>query len=63
LRILLDLPLKEIQATAGDLVAEGVRRMRAGQVKIAAGYDGEYGKIEIFGEDERKKIEGQLTLF
>jgi uncharacterized protein (TIGR00375 family) len=63
LRILLDLPLKEIQAAAGDLVAEGVRRMRAGQVKIAAGYDGEYGTIEIFGEGERKLIEGQLTLF
>jgi DNA helicase II / ATP-dependent DNA helicase PcrA len=63
LRILLDLPLKEIQAAGGDLVAEGVRRMRTGKVKIAAGYDGEYGTIEIFGEDERKSIEGQLTFF
>ena len=63
LRILLDLPLREIQVAGGDLVAEGVRRMREGKVKIAAGYDGEYGKVEIFGEGERKSIEGQLTLF
>ncbi|NLE64657.1 MAG: DNA helicase UvrD [Elusimicrobia bacterium] len=61
LRILLDVPLREIQSAGGDLIAEGVRRMREGQVSIQAGYDGEYGIIKIFGETERKEIEGQLT--
>lgn len=63
LRILMDLPLRDIQAAGGDVVAEGVNRMRAGKVSVAAGYDGEYGTIHIFTDEERKSIEGQLTLF
>lgn len=61
LKILLDLPLKEIQASAGDVVAEGIRRMREGKVAIAPGYDGEFGTIKIFGGTERRDIEGQMT--
>ncbi|NTV29898.1 MAG: DNA helicase UvrD [Candidatus Omnitrophica bacterium] len=63
LTILLDMPLREIQACAGDVVAEGVNRMRKGQVSVAAGYDGEYGTIHIFTDKERKSLEGQLALF
>jgi uncharacterized protein (TIGR00375 family) len=63
LKILLDFPLKEIQTVAGDVVAEAVRRMRAGKVSIAPGYDGEFGTVKIFDGDERKDIEGQLELF
>ncbi len=45
-------------------VAEGVLRVRAGKVNIKAGFDGEYGIISIFG-DEEKSSEGekQLSLF
>ncbi|MBF0486205.1 MAG: DNA helicase UvrD [Candidatus Omnitrophica bacterium] len=63
IKILMDVPLKNIQAVAGDVVAEGVRRMREGKVTIAAGYDGEFGTIKIFDGEERKTIEGQLTFF
>ncbi|MBF0330426.1 MAG: DNA helicase UvrD [Candidatus Omnitrophica bacterium] len=52
LGILMDVPLKDIQAAGGDRVAEGIKRMRTGQVSIAAGYDGEYGVIKIFNDDE-----------
>jgi hypothetical protein len=31
-------------------------------VHIAPGYDGEFGKIKIFEEVERKEIKGQLKL-
>jgi len=61
--VLKEAPLTVIQSVAGDLVAEGIRRMRAGQLKIAAGYDGEYGQIHLFSPEERKTIGGQLTLF
>jgi PHP family Zn ribbon phosphoesterase len=45
-------------------VAEGVMRVRKGKVNIKAGYDGEYGIISIFGDDEREnKNEQQLSLF
>jgi len=44
--------------------AEGVLRVREGKVNIKAGFDGEYGTISIFGEDEKQdKTEQQLSLF
>lgn len=45
-------------------VAEGILRVRKGQVKINPGFDGEYGKISIFGEGDLPKAqEKQLSLF
>ncbi len=61
--ILLDCPLADIKRAAGDVLAEGVNRMRQGKVSIAAGYDGEFGTIKIFGSEEREHIEQQLALF
>lgn len=45
------------------MIAEGIRRMRCGEVTVAAGFDGEYGVIEVFTEKERKDLEGQSKLF
>ena len=45
-------------------IAEGIMRVREGKLHIAAGYDGEYGKVSIFGDDEKPgKHEEQLSLF
>jgi uncharacterized protein (TIGR00375 family) len=45
-------------------VAEGILRVREGKVNIKAGFDGEYGIISIFGDDEKQeKSEKQLSLF
>ena len=54
---------KIAQSSGQPLVAEGVRRMRNGKVRIAPGYDGEYGRIEVFSDEERRRIEGQSQLF
>ena len=54
---------KIAQCSGQSLVAEGVRRMRSGKVAIAPGYDGEYGRIGIFSDEERRRIEGQSQLF
>jgi PHP family Zn ribbon phosphoesterase len=61
--ILLDCPLDDIKEAAGDVLAEGINRMRQGKVEIAAGYDGEFGTIKIFEAGERESIEQQLSLF
>ena len=61
--ILLDCPIEEIKQVAGDVLAEGIKRMRQGKVEIAAGYDGEFGTIKIFESGEREQIEKQLSLF
>jgi len=61
--ILLDCPVADIKEAAGDVLAEGINRMRQGKVEIAAGYDGEFGTIKIFESGEREHIEQQLSLF
>lgn len=60
--ILLDAPIAEIVRASSPVIAEAVSRMREGRVHIAPGYDGEYGKIRIFEERERKEIKGQMKL-
>lgn len=61
-KILLDVPLDDIERAGAPLIREAVSRMRAGNVHIAPGYDGEYGKVRISEEVERKEIKGQLRL-
>jgi len=59
--ILLEADLKEIAEASDGRIAEGVRRVRAGELKIEPGFDGEYGKVEIFSKEE--KDNKQLELF
>jgi PHP family Zn ribbon phosphoesterase len=41
-------------------MAEGILRARAGQVKIKPGFDGQYGEIKIFNEEERGSFQKKL---
>lgn len=61
--ILRDAPLGEIGRVAGPAVAEGMRRMRLGQVELSPGYDGEYGKIKLLDPQEIETLAGQISLF
>ncbi|MBI4538833.1 MAG: UvrD-helicase domain-containing protein [Gemmatimonadetes bacterium] len=63
LEILRDVPLEEIERQGGSLMVEAIRRVRAGEIEIAPGYDGEFGTVRIFREDERDRIAGQDALF
>jgi uncharacterized protein (TIGR00375 family) len=58
-KILLDVPLDELEREGSPLLREAISRMRAGKVHIAPGYDGEYGKVRIFAESEREKFDGE----
>jgi len=62
LDILADVPLDAVGSAASPLLAEGLRRMRAGEVIREGGYDGEYGVIRVFqpGEVESTKSVGVL---
>jgi DNA helicase-2/ATP-dependent DNA helicase PcrA len=48
LHILREAGLDEVERTGETEVAEAIGRMRAGEVEIEAGYDGVYGKIQVF---------------
>jgi len=52
----------ELAKAGGERLAEAIRRVEEGRVKKVAGYDGEYGKIIIFGEKEKEREAGQKTL-
>lgn len=54
-KVLLEASFDEIARSSSVEIAEGIIRTREGKVKIEPGYDGEYGKIQIFGEEERKE--------
>jgi DNA helicase-2/ATP-dependent DNA helicase PcrA len=56
--ILLDAPLDGIQEGGGELLAEGIRRLRNGDVVIEEGYDGEFGRIKVFRPGEAKTFAG-----
>jgi len=62
-KILMDTPLDDIERAGAPLIREAIARVRSGNVNIAPGFDGEYGKIKIFEEVERKEIKGQGRLF
>ncbi|MCU0644473.1 MAG: UvrD-helicase domain-containing protein, partial [bacterium] len=63
LSILREAPLAEIEKIGGSLLAEGIRRMRAKEVQIAAGYDGEFGTIKLFTEKERDEFNSRSLFF
>jgi uncharacterized protein (TIGR00375 family) len=62
-RILMDIPLSEINTAGQPKLAEAIDNVRSGDVSIAPGYDGEFGKIRIFGKFEKKTAKGRAPLF
>ncbi len=60
--ILLNVPEEELIKSCAPRLARGILNVRQGKVKITPGYDGVFGKIELFGEEDGK-TEKQLTLF
>ncbi len=64
LEILLDLSEEQLRRNLPPRLAEGILRVRGGQVEILPGYDGEYGEVRIFkGEEAQPAAEKQMTLF
>ena len=64
LEILSDFPEEALRKGLSARLVEGILRVRNAQVEILPGYDGEYGKVNIFKEREQPAAsEKQLTLF
>jgi uncharacterized protein (TIGR00375 family) len=63
LGLLLEQPVPEVARLGGDALGEAVRRMRAGEVRVDPGYDGEYGRITLFDPGEARELGAQALLF
>ena len=60
--ILLEMSEEDLKQNLPERIARGIINVRRGSVELLAGYDGEYGKVKIFGaKDERG--EKQLSFF
>ena len=63
LAILQSMPVEDIARAGSALLAEAITRLRAGQVMREAGYDGEYGVIRLFQENELARLTAGDLLF
>ena len=63
--VLLELDRENLKKIAPPKIAEAIMNVRERKVRIIPGYDGVFGKIDIFGnkEKDKKKHSGQMNLF
>ncbi len=62
--ILLDIPIEKIAQLGLPELAEGVRRVRVGEIYIEPGFDGKYGVVKVFKSGEQVSARArQKTLF
>ncbi|MFH1712783.1 MAG: endonuclease Q family protein [Candidatus Jacksonbacteria bacterium] len=64
LKILLDLSYAQLKKITLPEIAEGIKRVRNGQLHVNPGFDGVFGQVKVFTKDERERIAGaQARLF
>jgi PHP family Zn ribbon phosphoesterase len=63
LNVLMNAPARNLATATLPEIVEGIERVRAGKLEIKPGFDGQYGQIKIFSEEDRKKIFSQSALF
>lgn len=61
LKILMEVNLKELNYFADNKIVEGIKLVREGILKIQPGYDGEYGEVSIFNDEEKSLIQVNIT--
>ena len=59
--VILDLSLPELEKIGGPVVTEAVKRVREEKVHKTAGYDGVYGIIKVFTDEERSKFDRDIS--
>jgi PHP family Zn ribbon phosphoesterase len=67
INVLLKISKEDIERAAGPRVAEGVDKVRRGDIAILPGFDGQYGIVKIWGEEkpvksQEKPPENQLGI-
>ncbi len=60
---LLDISFEDLEETTSRQIAQGITNVREEKVEVIPGYDGVYGEIKIFKEEEKEKKTEQIRLF
>jgi len=55
LDILVNIPISELESATDDVLAESIRRMRAGKINVEEGFDGQFGTVRVFKHAERSR--------
>lgn len=61
IEVLLKTPIEQIAKIAGEKIASGILLVRQGNIVMDPGYDGEYGKVHIFSEEQKPQKEEVKT--
>ncbi len=63
--VLLKIPLSEMGKVADAKVVEGIKKVRSGDISIKPGYDGVFGEVMIWKEEDKNEesVSDQTTLF
>lgn len=59
--VLIDASREELSGVVDSRIAEAIVRVREGRVRVIPGYDGVYGQLVIFGEEEESLEEAKLS--
>jgi uncharacterized protein (TIGR00375 family) len=62
LSILTEIDTDDLRRVGGSLLADAVGRLRRGEVRREAGYDGEYGVVALFGPGELDRADALFDL-
>lgn len=54
--------LEEIRSVAGGNIATGIEKVRGRNIVILPGFDGEYGKVQIWNENDQEESAGKNQL-
>jgi PHP family Zn ribbon phosphoesterase len=57
LHVLLYVDQESLQKNTLPEIAEGIKRNRDGVVRIVPGYDGVYGRVSLFNNEDRERFE------
>ena len=56
IQVLLKTPIAKLEKLAGPKVAQGIDKVRRGDIVIDPGFDGEYGKVKIWNHELKAKV-------